>query len=58
MELDRKSSQTSEINLLNLANDEKQNENRAADQFFSSLLEADTTICRSSFPDEDDLYDS
>jgi len=38
MELDRKSLQTPEINLLNITNDENQKENRAADQFFSSLL--------------------
>jgi hypothetical protein len=40
MELDRKSLQTPEINPLNITNDEHQKENRAADQFFSSLLES------------------
>jgi len=35
MELDRK---RLEMNLLHITNDENQKENRAADQFFSSLL--------------------
>jgi hypothetical protein len=40
MELDQKTSSTSEISALNTTKDEKQKENYAADQFFSSLLEA------------------
>jgi hypothetical protein len=38
MELDQKTSSTSEISALNTTKDEKQKENYAADQFFSSLL--------------------
>jgi esterase/lipase superfamily enzyme len=38
MELDQKPSSTSEISALNTTKDEKQKENYAADQFFSSLL--------------------
>jgi hypothetical protein len=38
MELDQKTSSTSEISALNTTKDEKQKEDYAADQFFSSLL--------------------
>jgi hypothetical protein len=40
MKLDQKVARQPEINPLNITNHEKQKENRAADQFFSSLLEA------------------
>jgi hypothetical protein len=39
MKLDQKVARAPEINPLNISNDEKQKENRAAGQFFSSLLE-------------------
>jgi hypothetical protein len=39
MRLGRGIARTSEINPHNITNNEKQKENRAADQFFSSLLE-------------------
>jgi plasmid stabilization system protein ParE len=38
MKLDQKVARQPEINPLNTTNHEKQKENRAADQFFSSLL--------------------
>jgi hypothetical protein len=44
LELDQTTSQTSEINSLRIANDEKPNENRSADQFFRSLLEAGNAV--------------
>src|ERR1019366_1836492 len=40
MELDQKGSPPSESSTRNITNDEKQKENCAADQFFSSLLDA------------------
>ena len=38
MQLDQKVARAPEINPLNITNDEKQKENRDADQFFSILL--------------------
>jgi hypothetical protein len=38
MQLDRDSSETPEINLLNITKDENQNQNRFTDQFFRNLL--------------------
>jgi hypothetical protein len=40
MELDQKGSPPSESSTRNITNDEKQKENCAADQFFSSLLDS------------------
>jgi divalent metal cation (Fe/Co/Zn/Cd) transporter len=46
MKLDQKVARQPEINPLNITNYEKQKENRAADQFFSSLLGLDKCFVR------------
>ena len=44
MKLDQKVARAPEINPLNITNDEKQKENRDADQFFSILLSIQTAF--------------
>jgi hypothetical protein len=44
MKLDQKVARAPEINPLNITNDEKQKENRDADQFFSILLGRSSSV--------------